>query len=69
MLHEEISEHTGSDFLRGVAQGCTLSLISFQVFLDDTIVPVKAAKSGLKARGNTVSGLIFADDFLGTSEK
>ena len=40
----------------------------FKVFIDDMIVAVEAAKQGVTVGGDTVSGLMFADDFVGISE-
>ena len=66
MLDGEISKYV--HILRGVAQGCTLSPNLFKVYVRDMIVAVEAAKKGVTMREDTVSGLMFADDFVGISE-
>ena len=66
MLDGEISKYV--DILEGVAQGCTLSPNLFKVYINDMIVAVEAAKQGVTMREDTVSGLMFADDFVGISE-
>ena len=59
------------DILQGVAQGCTLSLNVFQINIDDMIAaavePAKKARSHEMGE-DTVSGLMFADDFVLVSE-
>ena len=50
------------------AQGCTLSPNIFKVCVNDLIVAVEAAKRGVTVGEDTVSGLMFADDFVGISE-
>ena len=47
---------------------CTLSPNLFKVHTNDTIVAIDAAKQGVKVGEDTVSGLMFADDFVGMSE-
>ena len=54
--------------LQRVAQGCTLSPTLFKVFINDMIRAVKAAKQGVKVGGDTISGLMFADDFVMIAE-
>ena len=54
--------------LQGVAQGCTLSPTLFRVFINDMIRVVEATKQGIKVKEDTVSGLMFADDFVGIAE-
>ena len=68
MLDGEISRYV--DILQGVAQGCMLSPNLFKVYIDDMIliVAVDAAKQGVTVGEDTVSGLRFADDFVGISE-
>ena len=68
MLDGEISTYV--DILQGVTQGCTLSPNLFKVHTDDIIVVVvEAAKQGVTVGEDTVvSGLMFADDFVGISE-
>ena len=56
------------DILQGVAQGCTLSPTLFKTFIDDLIIAVRAAKQGVKVGEDMVSGLMFADDFVGISD-
>ena len=68
MLDGEISKYI--DILQGVAQGCTLSPNLLKVYINDTIliVAVEAAKQGVTVGEDTaVSGLMFADDFVGIS--
>ena len=66
MLDGEISDYV--DIVQGIAQGCTLSPDLFKVYIDDVIVAVEAAKQGVTMGEDTVSGLMFADDFVGISE-
>ena len=54
--------------VQGVAEGCTLSPNLFKVYIKDMIVAVEAAKQGVTMREDTVSGLMFAADFVGISE-
>ena len=61
MLDGEISKCV--DILQGVAQGCTLSLNAFKVYMNDMIVAVEAAKRRVTVGEDTVSELMFADDF------
>ena len=66
MLNGETSKYV--DILQGVAQGCTLSPNLFKVYVDYMILAVEAAKQGVTMGGDTVSGLMFADDLAGISE-
>ena len=66
MLDGEISKYV--DILRGVAQGYTLSLNLFEVNSDDMIVAAEATKQGVTMGEDTVSGLMFANDFVLISE-
>ena len=66
MLDGEISKDV--NISQGVAQGCTVSPNLFKVYIDDMIVAVEAAKQGVTMGEDTVSGLMFADDFVGISE-
>ena len=66
MLDGEISNYV--DVLQGVAQACTLSPFLFKIYMNEMIVAVEAAKQGVTVGDNTVSGLMFADDFVGISE-
>ena len=56
------------DILLGVAQGCTLSPTLFKIFIDGLIIAIEAAKQGVKVGADMVSGLMFADDFVGISD-
>ena len=40
----------------------------FKVYIIDKIVEVEAANQGVTVREDSVSGLMFADDFVGKSE-
>ena len=40
----------------------------FKVYIDDILVAVEAAKQGVTVGEDAVSGLMFADDFVGISE-
>ena len=53
MLDGEISKCV--DILQGVAQGCTLSLNAFKVYMNDMIVAVEAAKRTVTVGEDTVS--------------
>ena len=65
MLDGEISKCV--DILQGVARGCTLSNL-FKVCINDMIVAVEESKQGVTMGEDTVSALMFADDFVGISE-
>ena len=62
MLHGEISKYL--HISKRVAQGCT----SLPIYINDLIVAVEAAKEGATMGEDTVSRLMFADDFVGISE-
>ena len=66
LFGKEVSNYV--DILHGVAQGYTLSLNLFKVYINDMVVAVEAAKQGVTVGEDTVSGLMFADDFAGISE-
>ena len=65
MLGEEISKYFY--FLQGVAQGCRLTSTLFKVFINDLILAIESAQQGVKVGDDMVSGLMFADDFVGIS--
>ena len=65
MLDGEIPKYF--DILQEVAQGCTLSPTLFKFFFNDLIFPIESAQQGVKVGDNTVSGVMFADDFVGIS--
>lgn len=66
MPDSEISK--GFDIPRGVEQGWALPLTLFEVFIDGLITAIEAAKQGAQLEEDMVSRLIFADDFVWTSE-
>lgn len=66
MLDGEVSKYV--DILQGVAQGCTMSPTLFKVFINDLIRAVEAVGQGAPVGEDSVSGLTFADDFVGISE-
>lgn len=66
MLHGGILKY--SDILQEAAQGCTLSLASFKVFIIDLTGEVEAAKQGVKVGGYMALRLMFANDFVGIPE-
>ncbi len=61
---------TSSDFpvLRGTAQGCTLSPLLFNIFIDGLLDAVDAAGLGALIGALRLPGLMFADDFCGTTD-
>ena len=67
MLDGEI--YKCADILRGVAQGCSLSPNLFSImYINDSIVAVEALMEGVTVGEDTVSGVMFADDFVGIPE-
>ena len=66
MLDGEISNYV--DILQGVVQGRTLSPNLLKVYIRDMIVAVEAVTQGVTMGEVTMSGLMFADDFVGISE-
>ena len=56
------------DTLQGVARGCTLAPNMFKVYIKPFGRAIEAAKLGVMVGEGTVSGLVFSDDFVGTSE-
>ena len=67
MLDGKIFNYQYVDILQGFAQGCTPPNI-FKIYINDVIVAVETAKQGVTVGEDTVSGLMFADDFVGISE-
>ena len=65
-LDGEISKYV--DILQGVAHGCTVSPIMFNVYINDLIMTVEAAKQGVTMGDDTVSGFMVANDFVGIAE-
>ena len=63
MLDAEISKYV--DILQRAAQGCTRYIY---LYINNLIVAVEAARQGVTIGEDTVSGLMFADDFAGISE-
>ena len=66
MLDGEISKYVGT--LEGVAQGCMLSHNLFKICINDLIVADEAANQAITVGEDMVSGLMFADEFVGISE-
>ena len=64
----EISKYV--DIVPGVPQACTLSPNTFKICTatNDLTIAVAAAKQKVTVGEDTVSGLMFADDFVGNSE-
>ena len=59
----------GFNVEQGVDQGCSLSPILFSVFINDLLKEVEEAELGVELNtGNRISGLLFADDFVGVSD-
>ena len=56
------------EILQGVAQGRTSLPNPSEAWTNDLIVAVEAAKQGVTVGNDTVSGLMFTDDFVGVSE-
>ena len=67
MLDGAISKYV--DILQGVTQGCTLSPNILEVYINDMIVEVEAKKQGVTIGEDAVSGLMFADNFVGISKR
>ena len=66
LLDGECSE--AFDVQQGVAQGCSLSPILFSVFINGLLKEVEQAGLGVElSDGNTIGGMLFADDFVGVS--
>ena len=56
-----------ADIFQIAAQACTLSPNFFKVHTNDTLVliGIEGAKQGVTVREDTVTGLMFANDFVG----
>jgi hypothetical protein len=50
---------------QGVAQGCTLSTILFDVFIDPLLIEIEKLGLGFKCENIYIPGLLYADDFAG----
>ena len=51
------------------AQGCSLSLILFSVLINDLLKEVEKAGLGVQLYSNkSITGTLFADDFVGVSD-
>lgn len=50
---------------RGTAQGCTLSPLLFNIFVDGLLAAVEQAGFGVATQTLRLGGLMFADDFAG----
>ena len=57
------------DVQQGVAQGCSLSLRLFSVFINGLLKEVEQAGLGVELSdgSSTIGGMLFADDFVGVS--
>ena len=54
---------------QGVAQGCSLSPILFSVFINDLLKEVEEAGVGVQlCNDKSMTGMLFADDFVGVSD-
>ena len=53
---------------QGVAQGCSLSRILFSVFINDWLKEVEEAGVGVQLCNKSMTGMLFADDFMGVSD-
>ena len=51
--------------LRGTAQGCTLSPLLFNIFIDGLLEDIQTAGLGVEVGNGVIGGLMFADDFAG----
>ncbi|CAB1119083.1 unnamed protein product [Ectocarpus sp. CCAP 1310/34] len=54
--------------IKVVPQGCTLCPTLFQVFINDLLEVVEAVEKGVVVKESTVSGMMFAGDFVGLSD-
>ena len=66
MLDGELSKFFNIE--QGVPQGCTLPPTLFQVFINDLLKVVEAVGQGVVVGKPSVSGMLFADDFVGMSD-
>ena len=54
---------------QGVAQGCSLSPILFSVFINDLLKEVEEVSVGVQlCNDRSMTGMFFADDFVGVSD-
>ena len=65
-------EGKSSDFfllIGGFAQGCTLSPTLFSIYINVLLSDIKKCQQiGVKFSKNRLSGLLFADDFVGLAK-
>ena len=51
-----------------MAQGFSLSLILFSIFINDLLKEVEKAELGIQLECGKIVGMLFADDFVGVSD-
>ena len=62
-------EDKSSEFLFDSSEGCTLSSTLFFVYINGLLNEIeKCPELGAKSSKNKMSGLLFADDFVGITE-
>ena len=65
----EVEKSDSFNVEQGMAQGCSLSLILFSVFINHLLKEVEQVELGIQlSSGKTIGVMLFVDDFVGVSD-